>query len=83
MGSDDASTANALSPRGGCTPKPGARLSSSGLSRKIRYNRPLFIKEARSRSAAELDRMVNEEVERVIEGHFLSKGYVFENKGIT
>jgi hypothetical protein len=51
---------------------------SSSLSSKIRYNRPLLIKEARSRSAAELDRMVNEEVQRVIEGHLFSRGYIFE-----
>ncbi len=59
-------------------PLEGDKVFSSSLSRKIRYNRPLLIKESRSRSAAELDHLVNQEVERVIEDHFLSKGYVFE-----
>jgi hypothetical protein len=56
----------------------GDKVFSSSLSRKIRYNRPLLIKEARSRSAAELDHLVNQEVQRVIEGHFLSGRYVFK-----
>jgi len=59
----------------------GDKVFSSFLSKKIRYNRPLLIKEARSRSVAELDHMINQEVERVIEGHFSSRGYVFERKG--
>ncbi len=59
----------------------GDKVFSSSLSRKIRYNRPLLIKEARSRSAAELDRLVNQEVQRAIEDHFLSKRYVFEKGG--
>jgi hypothetical protein len=54
------------------------KVFSSFLSGKIRYNRSLLIKEARSRSSAELDHLVNQEVQRVIEGHFLSKGYAFE-----
>ena len=45
---------------------------------ETRYNSPLLIKEARSRSVAELDHLVNQEVQRVIEGHFFSRGYVFE-----
>jgi hypothetical protein len=56
----------------------GNKVFSSSLSRKIRYNRPLLLKEARSRSAAELDHIVNQEVQRVIESHFLSRGYAFE-----
>ena len=56
----------------------GNKVFSSSLSRKIRHNRPLLLKEARSRSAAELDHMVNQEVQRVIESHFLSRGYAFE-----
>ena len=56
----------------------GSKVFSSSLSRKIRYNRPLLLKEARSRSVAELDRMVDQEVQRVIECHLLSRGYAFE-----
>ncbi len=55
----------------------GGKVFSSSLSRKIRYNRPLLLKEARSRSAAELDHMVNQEVQQAIESHFLW-GYAFE-----
>ena len=55
----------------------GDKVFSSSQAKKVRYNRSLLIKEARSRSAAELDRMVNEEVQRVIEGYFFSRGYGF------
>ena len=60
----------------------GNKVFSSSLSRKIRYNhnRALLIKEARSRLVAELDDMINQEVQRVIEGHLSSRGYVIENK---
>ncbi len=57
----------------------GNKVFSSSLSQKIRYNRPLLVKEARSRSAAELDHLVNQEVHRVIERHFLSRGYFLKN----
>jgi hypothetical protein len=53
----------------------GNKVFSSSLSRKIRYNRSLLIKEARSRSAAELDHIVNQEVQQAIESHFLYRGY--------
>ena len=56
----------------------GNKVFSSPLSRKIRYNRDLLIKEARSRLVAELDDMINQEVQRVIEGHLSSRGYVIE-----
>lgn len=56
----------------------GNKVFSSSLSRKIRYNRPLLLKEARSQTAAELDHMVNQEAQRAIESHFISKGYAFE-----
>lgn len=56
----------------------GNKVFLSFLSRKIRYNRALLIKEARSRLVAELDEMVNQDVQRAIEGHFFSRGYVFE-----
>ena len=55
------------------------KVSSSALSKKVRYNRPLLVKEARSRSEAELDHLVNQEVQRAIRNHFLSRGYIFEN----
>ena len=61
----------------------GDKVFSSSLSKKIRYNRPLLIKEARSQPAEELDNLVNQRVQRVIEGHFLSRRYVFEIHGIT
>ena len=61
----------------------GNKVFSSSLSKKIRYNRPLLIQEAKSRSLTELDHLIDQEVQRVIEGHFLSRGYVYENKGIT
>ena len=60
----------------------GNKVFSSALSKKVRYNRPLLVKEARSRSGAELDHLVNQEVQRVIRGHFLSRGSVFENHKI-
>ena len=53
----------------------GSKVFSPSLSRKIRYNRPLLVKEARSRSAAELDHIVNQEVQQAIESHFLYRGY--------
>jgi hypothetical protein len=56
----------------------GNKVISSFLSSKIRYNRPLLIKEARSRSVAEFDHIINQEVQRAIESHFCSRGYVFE-----
>jgi hypothetical protein len=56
----------------------GDKVFSSSLSKKIRYNRPLLVKEAKSRPLTELDHMVNQEVEGVIEDHFLPRGYVFE-----
>jgi len=60
----------------------GDKVLPSSLSRKIRYNRPLLVKEAISQPVAELDHLVNQEVQRAIEGHFSSKGYVFEKKGL-
>ena len=57
----------------------GKKVLSSALSKKVRYNRPLLVKEARSRSEAELDHLVNQEAQRAIRSHFLSGGYIFEN----
>ena len=59
----------------------GKKVFSSALSKKVRYNRPLLVKEARSRSEAELDHLLNQQVQQAIRGHFLSKGYPFENHG--
>ena len=56
----------------------GNKVFSSSLSRKIRYNRPLLLKEAISHTAVELDHMVNQEIQRAIESHFIYKGYAFE-----
>jgi hypothetical protein len=56
----------------------GNKVFSSALSKKVHHNRPLLVKEARSRSGAELDHLVKQEVQRVIRGHFLSRGYIFE-----
>jgi hypothetical protein len=41
-----------------------------------------LVKEAISRSVAELDHLVNQEVQRAIEGRFSSRGYVFEKKDL-
>jgi redox-regulated HSP33 family molecular chaperone len=41
-----------------------------------------MVKEAISLSVAELDHLVNQKVQRAIEGHFCSRGYVFERKGL-
>ena len=60
----------------------GDKIFSSSLSRKIHYNRPLLVKEAISRSVAELDHLVNQEVQRAIEGQFSCRGYVFERKDL-
>ena len=54
----------------------GNKVHLSSISRKIRYNRPLLIKEARSRSPDKLDQMVDEEVRNAIQTHLSSKGYV-------
>jgi len=58
----------------------GNKVFSSSVSRKIRYNRPLLVEEAISWPVAELDHLVNQEVQRSIEGHFSSRGYIFEGK---
>jgi hypothetical protein len=60
----------------------GDKIFSPSLSREIHYNRPLLVKEAISRSVAELDHLVNQEVQRAMEGHFSSRGYVFERKDL-
>ena len=60
----------------------GDKIFSSSLSRKIHYNRPLLVKEAISRSVADLDHLVNQEVQRAIEGHFYSRGYAFDGKDL-
>jgi len=54
----------------------GNKVDSSSISRKVRYNRPLLIKEARSRSVEQLDRMIDQEVQKAIERHLSSRGYI-------
>ena len=52
--------------------REGNKVLSSALSKKIRYNRPLLVKEARSRSASERDHLVNQEIQRAMSpGHVL------------
>ncbi|NIS59669.1 MAG: hypothetical protein GTO13_02870 [Proteobacteria bacterium] len=58
----------------------GKRVDAGSLSKKVHYNRPLLIKEARSRTAEELDYMVNQHVQYAIRSHLSSRGYVFDEK---
>lgn len=58
----------------------GNRVSSSSISKKIRYNLPLLIKEAPSRSVKELERLVDQAVRNAIDHHFSSRGYTLEGK---
>jgi hypothetical protein len=58
----------------------GKRVDARSLSKKVRYNRPLLIKEARSRTAEELDHMVDQHVTYSIRRHLSSRGYVFDEK---
>jgi len=58
----------------------GKRVDARSLSKKVRYNRPLLIKEASSRTAEELDHMVDQHVEYTIRRHLSSRGYVFDEK---
>ncbi len=58
----------------------GKRVDPGSISKKVHYNRPLLIKEARSRTPEELDRMVDQHVEYVIRRHLSSRGYVFDEE---
>ncbi|MCX5833917.1 MAG: hypothetical protein NTV99_05315 [Deltaproteobacteria bacterium] len=56
----------------------GTRVQTSSASKKIYFNRPALLKECPGRTAAELDRLVDEAVRRAIESHFSTRGYLFE-----
>jgi hypothetical protein len=58
----------------------GERVDARSISKKVLYNRPLLIKEAPSRTAEELDHMVDEHVQSAIRGHLSSRGYVFDEE---
>jgi hypothetical protein len=58
----------------------GKRVDPGSISKKVRYNRPLLIKEARSRTAEELDHMVDQHVQSAIGRHLSSRGYVFDEE---
>jgi hypothetical protein len=58
----------------------GKRVDARSISKKVRYNRPLLIKEVRSRTAEELDHMVDQHVQYEIRGHLSSRGYVFNEE---
>jgi hypothetical protein len=58
----------------------GKRVDGRSLSKKVRYNRPLLIKEAHSRTPGELDHMVDQHVKSSIRRHLSSRGYAFDEK---
>jgi hypothetical protein len=58
----------------------GKRVDAGSISKKVRYNRPLLIKEVRSRTAEELDHMVDRHVQHEIRRHLSSGGYVLNEE---
>jgi hypothetical protein len=58
----------------------GKRVDAGSISKKVHYNRPLLIKEAPSRTAEELDHMVDQHVQSAIQRHLSSRGYVFDEE---
>jgi hypothetical protein len=56
----------------------GERVDARSISKKVHYN--LLIKEAPSRTAEELDHMVDQHVQSAIRGHLSSRGYVFDEE---
>jgi len=56
----------------------GTCVRSASMTKKIYFNRPLLLKECPSRSARELDRLVEEAVWKAIEAHFAARHYTFE-----
>ena len=58
----------------------GERVDARSISKKVRYNRPLLIKEVHSRTAEELDHMVDQHVQYVIRDHLSSRGYVLDEE---
>jgi hypothetical protein len=60
-------------------PVEGTTVDRASISRKIRYNRPLLIKEAESHNADKLDELVNDHVQRAIEQHLTARGFFVES----
>jgi hypothetical protein len=58
----------------------GERVDARSISKKVRYNRPLLIKEVPSRTAEELDHMVDQYVQYEIRRHLSSSGYVLDEE---
>ena len=58
----------------------GKRVDAGSISKKVHYNRPLLIKEVPSRTAEELDHMVDQHVQYVIRDHLSSRGYVLDEE---
>ena len=58
----------------------GTRVRPVSTKKKIYFNRPLLLKECPGRSAAELDRMVDQAVWKVIEAHFSARHYSYEKE---
>jgi len=58
----------------------GKRVGAGSISKKVRYNRPLLIKEAYSRTAEELDHMVDQHVQSAIRRHLSSRGYALDEE---
>ena len=58
----------------------GKRVDGGSISKKVRYNRPLLIKEVHSRTAEELDHMVDQHVQYEIRRHLSSRGYVLNEE---
>ncbi len=56
----------------------GTRVRAASATKKIYFNRPALLKECSGRTAAELDRLVDQAVRRAIEEHFLARQYSFE-----
>lgn len=58
----------------------GKRVDAASISKKVLFNRPLLIKEASSRTAEELDHMVDQHVQSTIRRHLSSRGYLLDQK---
>ncbi len=58
----------------------GKRVNAASISRKVLYNRPLLIKETPSRTAEELDHMVDQHVQSAIRRHLSSRGYFLDKE---
>ena len=58
----------------------GKQVDAGSISKKVHYNRPLLIKQARSRTAEELDHIVDQHIQYAIRRHLCSRGYVFDEE---